>query len=217
MVVGVGGAIEMGARRRTNLLYRLRLEKSPDRSVPDSHTPVVSGTLTSAHMSFPVKWSIAVPAGALTGVVYCLHGWGEDHRFAFDHIYLPDFAAAGDARLAIAAVDGGSDSYWHRRANGDDPLTMLLDEFIPLVESRIGVQPRALLGWSMGGYGALLAAETVPSRFRAVCATSPALFTSAASTAPGAFDGAADYHRNDVHALNCATRVVDRPRRLRHQ
>ena len=52
----------------------------------------------------------------------------------------------------------------------------------------------------MGGYGALLAAETVPSRFRAVCAASPALFTSAESTAPGAFDGAADYHRNDLHA-----------------
>ena len=84
----------MGARRRTNLLYRFGLEKSPDRSVPDSHTPVVSGTLTSAHMSSPVKWSISVPAGALTGVVYCLHGWGEDHRFAFDHIYVPDFAAA---------------------------------------------------------------------------------------------------------------------------
>jgi S-formylglutathione hydrolase FrmB len=198
VVVAVGGAIEMGARRRTSLLYRFGLEKSPDRSVPDSHTPVVSGTLKSAHMSSPVKWSISVPAGALTGVVYCLHGWGEDHRFAFDHIYLPDFAAAGGAKLAIAAVDGGSDSYWHRRANGDDPLTMLLDEFIPLVESRVGAHPRALLGWSMGGYGALLAAETVPSRFRAVCASSPALFTSGASTAPGAFDGAADYHRNDV-------------------
>ena len=43
---------------------------------------------------------------------------------------------------------------------------MLLDEFIPMVESRVGPQPAAVLGWSMGGYGALLAAETAPHRFR---------------------------------------------------
>jgi enterochelin esterase-like enzyme len=167
--------------------------------VPDAHTPVISGTLVSAHMTSPVNWSIAVPAGALTGVVYCLHGHGEDHRFAFDHIHVPDFAAAAGAKLAIAAVDGGSDSYWHRRASGDDPLAMLLDDFIPLVESRVGPHPGAVLGWSMGGYGALLAAETAPHRFRAVCATSPALFTSAASTAAGAFDNAANYDRHDVY------------------
>ena len=31
---------------------------------------------------------------------------------------------------------------------------MLLDEFIPMIERRIPTQRRALLGWSMGGYGA---------------------------------------------------------------
>ena len=67
---------------------------------------------------------------------------------------------------------------------------MLLDEFIPLVESHVGTQPRALLGWSMGGYGALLAAETVPSRFRAVsrpappCSRRPHRPRPARSTAP---------------------------------
>jgi pimeloyl-ACP methyl ester carboxylesterase len=200
VAVGVGGAIEMGGHRRTSILHRFGLANSPDRSVPPSHTPVVSGTLQSAHMSGPAKWSMSVPAGVLTGVVYCLHGHGEDHRFAFDQIHLPDFAAAGGANIAIAAVDGGTDSYWHRRADGDDPLAMLLDDFITLVESRVGVRPRALLGWSMGGYGALLAAETAPSRFRAVCAASPALWTSPGSTAEGAFDSADDYRRHDVYA-----------------
>ena len=198
-VLGVGGAIEMGARRRTSLLHRFGLAESPDTSFPPSHTPIVSGTLTSAHMRAPVSWSMSVPAGALTGVVYCLHGRGEDHRFAFDQIHLPDAAAAAGAKLVIAAVDGGEDSYWHRRADGDDPLTMLLTEFLPLVESRVGAHPRALLGWSMGGYGALLAAETDPRRFRTVCAASPALWTSPGSTAAGAFDSPDDYHRNDVY------------------
>jgi pimeloyl-ACP methyl ester carboxylesterase len=200
LAIGVGGAVEMGARRRTSILHRLGLANSPDRSVPASHTPVVSGTLSSAHVSAPVNWSMSIPAGALTGVVYCLHGREQDHGFAFDHIHLPDFAAAGHAKLVIAAADGGADSYWHRRADGDDPLAMLLDEFIPMVESRVGVQPAAVLGWSMGGYGALLAAETAPRRFRAVCAASPALWTSPGSTPQGAFDSADDYRRNDVYA-----------------
>ena len=200
MLVGFGGAVEMGAHRRTSLLHRVGLADSPDRSVPASHTPLESGMLTSKFMSSPVKWTVSVPPGALAGVVYCLHGHGEDHRFAFDHIKLHDFAAAGHAKLAIAAVDGGPDSYWHRRANGDDPRSMLLNEFIPLVESRVGAHPRALLGWSMGGYGALLAAETSATRFRAVCAASPALWTTAGATPEGAFDDADDYRRNDVFA-----------------
>ena len=198
-VLGVGGAVEMGARRRAGLLHRLGLEESPDTSFPPSHTPIVSGTLKSAHVKDPVGWSMSVPAGAIAGVVYCLHGHGEDHRFAFDQIHLPDAAAVSGAKVVVAAPDGGADSYWHRRVNGDDPLTMLLTEFIPLVESRVGVHRRALLGWSMGGYGALLAAETDPSRFRTVCAASPALWTSPGSTAAGAFDSPADYHRNDVY------------------
>lgn len=200
VVLGVGGAFEMGDRRRTSLLHRIGLVNSPDRSVPDSHTPVVSGTLKSAHMPDPVKWSMSVPTGALAGVVYCLHGHNVDHRFAFDHIYLPDFAAAAGAKVAIAAVDGGADSYWHRRTDGSDPLAMLLDDFIPVVESRVGALPRVLLGWSMGGYGALLAAETAPDRFRAVCAASPALWTSPGATVEGAFDSADDWRRNDVYA-----------------
>jgi enterochelin esterase-like enzyme len=141
---------------------------------------------------------MSVPAGALTGAVYCLHGKGDDHRFAFDQIHLPDVVAATGARLAIAAVDGGTDTYWHRRSDGADPLSMLLDEFIPRIEARIPVSRRALLGWSMGGYGALLAAETAPERFGVVAAASPALWTSPGATAPGAFDNAEDYHRNDV-------------------
>jgi len=208
--VGVGSALEMGARRRTSLLHRLGLVDSPDRTFPDSHTPVVSGTLASAHMTRTVGWSLSRPAGALSGIVYCLHGHNEDHRFAFDEIHLPDAAAFVGARVAIAAVDGGADTYWHRRADGEDPLAMLLDEFVPMIERRVATKRRALLGWSMGGYGALLAAETAPDRFRAVAAASPALWMSPGATPADAFDDAEDYHRNDVYrdAARLATVTV---------
>ena len=56
---------------------------------------------------------------------------------AFDSIHIPDVVAAAKAPLAVAAVDGGAASYWHQRADGRDPLTMLLDDFIPMVEERL--------------------------------------------------------------------------------
>jgi enterochelin esterase-like enzyme len=97
-------------------------------------------------------------------------------------------------------VDGGRDSYWHRRSDGTDALAMLLEEFIPLVRDRVGPLPHALMGWSMGGYGALLAAERVPRQFRAVAPASPALWLSPGATALGAFDSPADFYANDVFA-----------------
>jgi alpha-beta hydrolase superfamily lysophospholipase len=142
---------------------------------------------------------MSMPPAAI-GTIYCLHGHGEDHRFAFDSIHLHDVVAAAGEHLAVAAADGGTDSYWHRRADGRDPLAMLLEEFIPMVDARAGSARRALLGWSMGGYGALLAAATSPDRFSAVAVGSPALWTSPGATAPGAFDDADDYRRNDVFA-----------------
>jgi pimeloyl-ACP methyl ester carboxylesterase len=145
-----------------------------------------------------VGWTLSIPASPLAGVVYCLHGRGDDHRFAFDEIHLPDVAAALAANLSFAAVDGGRDSYWHPRGDGTDPLSMLINEFIPMVDQRLGVSSRAVMGWSMGGYGALLAAETAPERFHGVVAASPALWLSPGATAPGAFDGPDDYHRHDV-------------------
>jgi S-formylglutathione hydrolase FrmB len=162
---------------------------------------VVSGHMTSSHMNSPVGWTVAWPPGPATGVVYCLHGKGDDHRFAFDEIHLPDVAAAAASPLIIAAVDGGKDSYWHPRADGTDAMAMLVDEFIPMVDDQLPAPvPRAVLGWSMGGYGALLIAERHPAMFRSVTAVSPALWTSPGATAPGAFDSPADYRRYDVFA-----------------
>ena len=105
---------------------------------------------------------------------------------------------------AVVGVDGGI-SYWHRRASGEDRLRMLLDEVIPLCARRFklggGGRERAVIGWSMGGYGALVAAETEPDLFSAVVAVSPAVWTSYAAMMLGprdAFDSAADFADYDV-------------------
>jgi S-formylglutathione hydrolase FrmB len=201
-VVGAGVAYEESDDPRVRrLLHKVGLADSPDHEVPVAHVDRLDGTFTSAHVPEPVSWTVTLPSAPVAGVVYCLHGHGNDHRMAFRDVHVPDVVAAAGLPLAVAAVDGGSNSYWHARADGRDPLTMLLDEFVPLVEARIGAAPpRALLGWSMGGYGALLAAERAPERFRAVVAASPALWTEAGATPAIAFDGSDDYHRNDVFA-----------------
>jgi pimeloyl-ACP methyl ester carboxylesterase len=141
----------------------------------------------------------AAAAGGVPAVI-CLHGRNQSDAFAFDDVMLPDFAQVAGLDIVVAALDGGPTSYWHRRASGADPLADLFDELIPLVDARSGGGPRVVMGWSMGGYGALLAAERRPDLFSAVVAASPAVWRRAADASEGAFDGAADFAAHDVLA-----------------
>ena len=76
---------------------------------------------------------------------------------------------------------------------------MLFDEFIPFLRDQRGLTgPLAIMGWSMGAYGALRAAELHPRQFTWVCAVSAALWRSYDVGVGDAFDGAADYAANDV-------------------
>lgn len=181
-------------------LHRAGLVSSPGKTFARSGATQQSGSLPSRYMHRDVGWTISHPSGSgpPDGVIVCLHGKGGDQQFAFDAVDLPDVAASVGLRVAVAGVDGGADSYWHKRADGTDALSMLLYEFVPKVRSIVGDVPRALMGWSMGGYGALLAAEREPTGFVAVAAASPALWLSPGQTAPGAFDSPSDFHSNDV-------------------
>jgi len=195
---GAGAWVLLGDAHRQRLLNEAGLDPGPDGHVAPSGVTITSGQLMSTYMHRSVGWSLSTPTRPAQAVIYCLHGFGGDHTFAFDQIHLPDVVESVDAPLAVASVDGGPDSYWHLRADGTDAMAMLLDEFIPFVQRRTNTSRAALLGWSMGGYGALLAAERVPERVFAVAAASPALWTSPGQTAPGAFDSAADFYRFDV-------------------
>ena len=153
---------------------------------------------------------------ARLGVVVALHGLGSSALGAAD-LYAPAMAAAGSSTFAVIAVDGGN-TYWHRRATGDDPLGMIIHEVLPraaasgLDTGRIGI-----VGYSMGGYGALLLAErlgqahTAGPAVAAVAAASPAIFASyqdARAADPRAYDDQADFSRNDVIAGIAALRRI---------
>jgi pimeloyl-ACP methyl ester carboxylesterase len=205
-VVALGGAgvyeLSTHPYRRAQIEDALGLTSGPEYVPPPSDAVQSSGTFASRAMGRAVAWTVSVPAhGVAPGaVIFCLHAKGGDHRMAFDDIRVPDMAAAIGLHVAVAGVDGGADSYWHRRADGTDALAMVLNEFVPMVRARLGVMPQALMGWSMGGYGSLLVAERAAGQFRAVAPAGPALWRQPGETAPGAFDSASDYQANDVFA-----------------
>jgi len=167
---------------------------------------LIDGAFFSNRRGRSVGYVLAYPPKAAPGaklpVCLVLHGSGADHRTAFGgigyHRLLAAATAAGVAPFVLAAVAGG-DGYWHPHADGDDPLAMLLGDFpTVLAQHGLPVDRFALLGWSMGGFGALIAATEAPDRFVAVVANAPAFWRSyeeAQEINPGAFDSAEDWQR----------------------
>lgn len=178
-----------------------------DPPTPTPNTMVRGSFVSAARGGIPTNWAIARPPGAQGALrpVIALHGKGSSAASVMAggvEQGLAQAVAAGLPPFAVVAVDGGG-SYWHRRSSGEDAGAMVLDELIPMLggqgldTSRVG-----FLGWSMGGYGALLlGARLGPARTAAICAVSPALWLSPGEAAPGAFDSAADFAANTVFGL----------------
>jgi S-formylglutathione hydrolase FrmB len=216
------GAVVEGPRawRRAHALIHPAPE--PRTSIPAVETGgLVTGAFVSAARGGRrVRWAIAYPPDASQSlpVALVLHGRGDNFATAFGSHALDRLLAAvvrdGTPPFALAAVDGGDHTYWHRRRDGDDPQRMLMDEFVPMLAQRgLHTARTGLSGWSMGGYGALLLAERLGSTgCAAVAVDSPALWLRASQTAPGAFDGAGDYAANDVFAGRA--RLADVPVRV---
>lgn len=167
-------------------------------------TYVTGSFVSAARGGITTNWAIARPPGQTAPLrpVIALHGKGSDAATVMAggvEDGLAQAVAAGIPPFAVVAVDGGG-GYWHKRADGDDAGAMVLDELIPMLAGQgLDTTRVGFLGWSMGGYGALLLGSRLgPARTAAICAVSPALWTSSGATAPGAFDGADDYAANSV-------------------
>jgi dienelactone hydrolase len=208
-VAGLGAAGLVAERPAVRQWFADLADPDPAAPAPSrSPGPSRSGSFSSRACDRDVGWQLSYPPGARVGdrlpVALVLHGRGGNAGSATTELhldgYLADAVSEGTRPFVLAAVDGGDHSYWHRRRSGEDPQAMLTAEFVPLLTgmglatARIG-----LFGWSMGGYGALLLAETVgAARIAAVAAASPALWQRAADTSSGSFDGPADFAAHDV-------------------
>ena len=158
----------------------------------------ISGPLV--HEKLPV--AAVIPAGG-TGrsrpLLVFLHGKGEDQDSNLDGAMFAALARLGSRAPDVVVPYGGTDSYWHDRANGAWG-SYVVREVIPQALTRLHADPRriAIGGISMGGFGALDIARLHPGRFCAVGGHSAALWAQGADSAPGAFDNAADFAAHDV-------------------
>ncbi|QFG23388.1 alpha/beta hydrolase family protein [Actinomadura sp. WMMB 499] len=178
---------------------------------PPEAGSVQTRTFRSHRRGRDVAASIVLPAGTRSvrglRVAVALHGNGATgpgtvSGLALDR-YLTQAVRRGAPPFALVAADGGADSYWHPRADGDDPLGMILDELLPhLAREGARTDRFGAIGWSMGGFGALVLGRRVGApRMAAVVGSSPAIFESyedARSTNRHAFDDADDFARHDV-------------------
>jgi pimeloyl-ACP methyl ester carboxylesterase len=159
-----------------------------------------------------VRWRLARPHRGATGtatqpLVVALHGHGGDADWPFTGVHVERQVVP--TGLAVASVDGG-DFYWHARGSGIDTGRMVVEELLPLLGSKgLATDRVALIGWSMGGYGALLMATILgPERVAGVVAASAALWQSPGDSAAGAFDDREDFVRNDVFAARGRLRGI---------
>ncbi len=168
----------------------------------------ISGSFISAACGGKLtNWIIALPPGQTGPLrpVIALHAVRGNANQVMDlgvEDGLAQLVKAGRPPFAVVAVDGG-DSYWHRRANGEDSGAMVLNELIPMLATKgLDTSRVGFIGWSMGGYGALLLGSRLgPQRTAGICAVSPALYQSFTGSTIGAFDNYDDWTRNTVFGL----------------
>lgn len=183
---GAGGLVLGGAAGWALLPggARRALGMAPEPYIPDAPEGRVRlETVLSTARGRAVELFTAVPAGHGDGaglpVVVVLHG-ASATAADFGSFGLARFltaaVAAGSAPFVLAGADGGVLGWEPDPDGADDPQRMVLEELPSwLAERGFDADTRALWGWSMGGYGALRAAEVAPGWARAVAAFSPAL------------------------------------------
>jgi enterochelin esterase-like enzyme len=208
-LVGVGASIEQGVLPGRPFLQEHLGLNGEDGVIPDVEAgTIVTGSFVSeARGGVETGWSLVLPPGAEPAglpVVVALHGLGANHTtftapdFGIDR-FLTAYVEDGGTPFAIVAADGGT-TYWHPRPSGEDASRMVTDELLPIVADRgLDTSRFGLIGWSMGGYGALrLGGLLGPERVTAVVASSPALWSDPGDASTAGFDDAAEYERESI-------------------
>ncbi|MGE5696456.1 MAG: alpha/beta hydrolase [Candidatus Sericytochromatia bacterium] len=201
------GGLAAGTYALANLLRPKVSRAEPPPLAAAAPTLVTGSFISAARGGVETRWVIARPPGQTQPLrpVIALHGHGGSADSVMDlgvPAALASLVGDGVPPIAVVSVDGG-DTYWHRRASGLDSGAMVLTELLPMLAAQgLDTSRVGFLGWSMGGYGALLlGARLGPARTAGICAVSPALWTGYLPTDEGAFDNYRDWKEHSVFGL----------------
>lgn len=189
-------------RLLVSILFLLLVACSADKSVPvnggggkENFTERYNANLKfySATLHREVSYSVLLPENYSAdkntqyGVVYLLHGWGGDQSSwgpsSMNIQSIIDLKTkSGQVRSLIYIMPQGFNSYYCNRYDGQFAyMDMFAKELVPHIDSRFRTtakaSERAVVGFSMGGFGALTLAIQHKELFGVCVGLSPSLNT----------------------------------------
>jgi len=135
-------------------------------------------TVKSEVLSRDMRYAVLLPAdyqssGKDYPVVYLLHGFGEDETGWYEggrvQYYIDQNAAVTVPMIYV--MPQGFNTYWVNKYNGNYPyMDYFVNELVPAIDSLFRTIPdpqhRAVMGYSMGGYGAMILPAKNPAVFK---------------------------------------------------
>ncbi len=134
-------------------------------------------TLQSTILSRTIKYSVFLPEGYKESdesypVVYLLHGYGDNETAWYTNGGLQYYVDlyAGETVPMIYVMPEANNTYYINRYNGNYPyMEMFVNELVPEIDRKFRTKAdksqRAVMGYSMGGYGALILPALNPDVF----------------------------------------------------
>jgi enterochelin esterase-like enzyme len=137
--------------------------------------------MQSKVLNASIKYSVYLPDNYLSdtttryGVVYLLHGLGDDNN-SWNGVYLrvssliSDMENAGEISKMIYVMPQGFRTYYVNRHTGTyNYMDMFVQELVPHIDKTLRTvadrDHRAVVGYSMGGYGAMILPSKHPELF----------------------------------------------------
>jgi S-formylglutathione hydrolase FrmB len=128
-------------------------------------------------LNYPIRYSVLLPEEYENStdsfpVVYLLHGFGDNHNAWHKGGAIQHYSDVNKAETGpmIFVMPQGFNTYYVNKHNGSFPyMDMFVQEFVPAIDSifrtKKSAQQRAVMGYSMGGYGALILPSKHPDVF----------------------------------------------------
>jgi S-formylglutathione hydrolase FrmB len=165
----------------TAACHKPNQEPYNDRPRLTSHVAMHDVTFHSSALKRDMHYRVVLPAsigpGAKLPVIYMLHGGDGDFR---DWSNYSDVARFGQRGLLLVMPEGDDSYYTNSAEHPDDRYEdYIVDDLATDVESRFasasGRENRAILGISMGGFGAIKLALHHPDLYSFAGGLSPAI------------------------------------------